>query len=90
MTDHKLIIEIEAYCTGENLDLRAVLNFNAIDKKVSLKVDEDEVNTFEAPVIRLRQDNMLKMYVTQESSRPQSQAVFKLRRIEFFLARVDD
>ena len=32
MTDHKVIIEVEASCKGDDLDLRAVLNVNAIDK----------------------------------------------------------
>ena len=31
MTDHKLIVEIEALSEGESIDLRAVLNVNAID-----------------------------------------------------------
>lgn len=31
MTDHKVIVEIEASCLGDDIDVRAVLNVNAID-----------------------------------------------------------
>ena len=31
MTDHKLVVEIEAQCTEASVDMRTVLNINAID-----------------------------------------------------------
>ena len=35
MTDHKVIVEIEASCLGDDIDVRAVLNVNAIDQRES-------------------------------------------------------
>ena len=60
MTDHKVIIEVEASCKGDDLDLRAVLNVNAIDKleQFSSAASSDGdgfcVKRFDVPIIKLR------------------------------------
>ena len=89
MTDHKLIVEIEAFCTGASLDLRTVLNINAIDQKVNLEPDVEDVKRFEVPIIRLRQENKLDMFITPVGRRS-NQSMFKLRRIELTLARIEE
>lgn len=89
MTDHKLIVEIEALSAGESIDLRNVLNVNAIDSKVYLEKDVEVVKRFEVPVVRLRQENKLDIFITS-LGRKESQAVFKLRRIEFSLERIEE
>ena len=89
MTDHKVIVEIEAFCTGASLDLRTVLNINAIDQKVNLEPGVEDVKRFEVPIIRLRQENKLDMFITPVGRRS-TQSVFKLRRIELTLARIDE
>ena len=57
MTDHKVIIEVEASCKGDDLDLRAVLNVNAIDKLEQFSAGDGDsfcVKRFDVPIIKLR------------------------------------
>ena len=54
-----------------------------------LEAGVEEIKRFEVPIIKLRQDNKLDMFFTSLGRR-ENQAVFKLRRIEFSLASIDE
>ena len=84
MTDEKLVVEIEQGCSGEKIDVRTILNVNAIDTVIELDVDQFEVTRFEVPIIKLRQENCLELFL-QAGGRKSSHAVYKLRRIELKL-----
>ena len=73
MTDHKVVIEIEASCTGYDLDVRAVLNVNAIDKRENFEANDENtpiIKKFEVPVIKLRQENNLEMIISGMTRKP--------------------
>ena len=64
LIDQKLYIEIEAQAV-ENVEVRAVLNVNAVDQKeIFLEGEENQVKRFEVPIIKLRQDNKLELYIS--------------------------
>jgi len=81
LTDHVLVIEVEAAATA-GMDLRLILNINSLDSTVVLdQVNRFEVHRFAVPVIKLREDNPLRMIVNSNDS----SAVFKLRRMTILL-----
>jgi len=94
LADHTLVIEIEAEVTVvvpaaraelhvPVVDLRVILNINALDQSISLGALSGQVavHRLEVPVIKLREQNALRILVKSE----EPEVSFKLHRLELFL-----
>jgi len=94
LADHTLVIEIEAEVTVDvpaaraalhvpEVDLRTILNINTLDQSISVGAHSGQVvvHRLEVPVIKLREQNTLRILVKSE----EPEVSFKLHRLELFL-----